>query len=277
VTVYINEQSQRELELIGKAAPHAVLLTGAAGIGLSTIGHHYAGVDKAVVTTVLPEKDDKVDTEKGTITVESIRRLYEATKTVEPKGRVIIIDYVERMAIPAQNAFLKLLEEPIMGTRFILLTHKPELLLPTIISRVQRITLQPISPEQSETLLDEYLVNDSTKRAQLLFIARGYPAELVRLITDEQYFESRVAIIKDARTLLNSSVYEKLLIAKKYKDDRNNALLLLEDAMKLLRRTLAEKGAREPLRLLEYYEHIHRRLSEQGNVRLQLSAVAVAR
>lgn len=277
MTVYINEQSQRELELIGKAAPHAVLLTGAGGIGLSTIGRRFAGADKAVVTTVLPEKDDKVDVEKGTITVESIRRLYEATKTVEPKGRVIIIDYVERMAIPAQNAFLKLLEEPIMGTRFILLTHKPELLLPTIISRVQRITLQPISPEQSEALLNEHHVNDSAKRAQLLFIARGYPAELVRLITDEQYFESRVAIVKDARTLLNASVYEKLLIAKKYKDDRNNALLLLEDAMKLLRRTLAEKGAREPLRLLEYYEHIHRRLSEQGNVRLQLSAIAVAR
>lgn len=276
MTLYINAQSERELQSIRKAAPHALLLTGPEGIGLSTIGKAYANDIAPTVWVVLPEKNDTVDLVAGTITVDSIRRLYDSTKTIEPKGRVIVIDYAERMAIPAQNAFLKLLEEPIAGTTFVLLSHKPELLLPTITSRSQRVDIRPISPQQSEALLDEYAVNDPTIRTQLLFIASGRPAELIRLIKDSDYFASRVAIIKDARSLLSESSYQKLLLAKKYKDDRSTALLLLEDAMKLLRRTVAEKGSESSLRLLERFEQAHRRISEQGNVRLQLSAVAVA-
>lgn len=276
MTLYINAQSERELQSIRKAAPHALLLTGPEGIGLSTIGKEYANDIAPTVWVVLPEKNDTVDLVSGTITVDSIRRLYDSTKTIEPKGRVIVIDYAERMAIPAQNAFLKLLEEPIAGTTFVLLSHKPELLLPTITSRSQRVDIRPISPQQSEALLDEYAVNDPTIRTQLLFIASGRPAELIRLIKDSDYFASRVSIIKDARSLLSESSYQKLLLAKKYKDDRSTALLLLEDAMKLLRRTVAEKGSERSLRFLERFEQAHRRISEQGNVRLQLSAVAVA-
>lgn len=271
----IHPESKRILEAVLNQRPHALLLTGAHGIGLATIAEAYCRNDTAQVVTVLPEKDEKIDLEKGAITIQSIRRLYDLTRTIEPSGRTIIIDYAERMAIPAQNAFLKLLEEPTDATRFILLTHQPELLLPTITSRSQRVDLRPVSREQSEALLDEHKVKDATKRTQLLFIAEGLPAELTRLATDEVRFESRAAIVKDARAFVTGSTYDRLTIAKKYKDSRSDAITLLEDALKQLQRTLASTGDASALRMMTRLETLHKRITEQGNVRLQLSAAVM--
>ena len=272
MTLVIHPDSQRLLSALAAGDTHALLLTGPHGIGLATIAKELTGQKRAEYITVLPEKDEKVNIEKGTITVQSIRRLYDMTRTRQPAGRTIIIDYAERMAPPAQNAFLKLLEEPAQGTRFILLTHQPELLLPTITSRSQRVDIRPATKQQSETLLDALGVHDATKRAQLLFIANGLPAELTRLANDDEYFATRVTLVKDARSFVSGSPYGRLLIAKKYKDSRTDALMLLEDAMKLLKMTLSSNGDAATLRMLSRFEVLHKRITEQGNVRLQLSA-----
>lgn len=275
MNVIVHPETQRQLDAVVKDEPHALLLTGPVGVGLATIASDVISSSSAQVITVLPEKNEVVDIEKGTITVDSIRRLYDLTRTREPKGRVVIIDYAERMAPAAQNAFLKLLEEPSEGTRFILLTHQPNTLLPTIESRSQRVDIRPATLEQSEALLNTLGQTDVTKRTQLLFIAAGLPAELTRLSSDDDLFEARAGIVKDARSLVTGTPYEKLLLAKKYKDTRRDALTLLEDAMKLLRRTIASNGDAASLRVVSRYEQIHKRLTEQGNVRLQLSATVM--
>lgn len=272
---YIHPQTQKVLDAVFASDSHAMLLSGPVGIGLSTIADGYAAKLDGQVIPVLPEKDSKIDIEKGTITVESIRRLYDLTRMIEPRGRLIVVDYAERMAPAAQNAFLKLLEEPSEGTRFVLLTHEPNLMLPTIRSRSQKVELKPISLEQSDALLNELKVTDATKRSQLLFIAQGLPAELTRLATDDALFESRVALVKDARTYVSGGAYDRLLLAKKYKDSRVEALILLQDAMKLVQMTIASKGDSATLRMLSRLEVLHKRISEQGNVRLQLSAAVV--
>ena len=275
MNVVVHPESQRLLDAALREAPHAVLLTGPSGVGLATIAKYYAKQSPEQLITVLPEKNEVVDIIKGTITVDSIRRLYDITRTIEPSGRIIVIDYAERMAPAAQNAFLKLLEEPTEGTRFMLLTHQPELMLPTITSRSQRVDIRPITSMQSNDFLDALEVTDATKRAQLLFIAEGLPAELTRLVSDTKIFEARATLVKDARSLVTGSAYERLRLAKQYKDSRDDALTLIEDALKLLRRTIAANGDTASLRALARFEVIHKRLSEQGNVRLQLSATVV--
>lgn len=271
----VHPESQRLLAAVLRDVPHAVLVTGPKGVGLATIAKYYARQASGQLITVLPEKNEVVDIEKGTITVDSIRRLYDITRTIEPTGRIIVVDYAERMAPAAQNAFLKLLEEPTEGTRFMLLTHQPELMLPTITSRSQRVDIRPIIHNQSEELLDTLGVTNPTKRTQLLFIAEGLPAELTRLVADDELFSARASLVKDARSLVTGSPYERLQLAKQYKDSRQDALTLIEDALKLLRRTIAATGDTASLRALNRFESIHKRLSEQGNVRLQLSATVM--
>lgn len=268
-----NPASEHQLERYAQRLPGALLITGTEGIGLTAASRVVSAPSKATTVTVLPEKDDKVDIEKGSITVESIRRLYQLTKTLEPKGRIIVIDYAERMAKPAQNAFLKLLEEPSQGTHFILLTHQPALLLPTILSRVQRLDMRAISKEQSVDLLDSLKVRDERLKAQLLFIANGLPAELTRLATNPQYFEARSTIIKDAREYVIGTAYTRLLLAKKYKDTRPQALTMISDAMRMVQNTIVNGGDVSSIDTISQLEEVYGRILANGNVRLQLASL----
>ncbi len=272
MAIIVNKSSQHILNQLVQDWPHALLLSGPEGIGLKTIALEYARQVAETIQVVLPEKNEAVDLEKGTISIELIRRLYSSTRTVEPKGRVVIIDYAERMGLPAQNAFLKLLEEPNETTHFILLSHAPDTLLPTIHSRSQHVALRKVSIDQSESLLDELNVRDITKRTQLLFIANGLPAQLTKLASDETLFEARATIVRDARTYVSGSPYQRLLLAKDYKDRRAEALTLLTDSMEMLKTSLTSSDSPALLRRLNHLETLHQRITEQGNVRLQLSA-----
>lgn len=60
----------------------------------------------------------------------------------------------EKMNVECANKLLKLLEEPPLKTVFLLVSEEPDLLLPTIVSRTQRINLKPL-PESD---IERYLV-----------------------------------------------------------------------------------------------------------------------
>ncbi len=60
----------------------------------------------------------------------------------------------ERMHVVAANKLLKVLEEPSRGTVFLLVTEHEELILPTVYSRLQRVTVPPIAlPAMREALV----------------------------------------------------------------------------------------------------------------------------
>ena len=119
----IHDTSRTQLEHAFASSAQALLISGPRGVGLSTIVEQFSAQNSSEVTIVLPEKDDKVDLDKGVISIAQIRSLYELVRTTPPRGRTICILHAERMGVPAQNAFLKLLEEPPASTRFVLATH----------------------------------------------------------------------------------------------------------------------------------------------------------
>jgi DNA polymerase-3 subunit delta' len=271
----IHPASELTLSLLMSNMSQSLLLTGPVGVGLSTIARYIADELGDVSFTVLPEKDEKIDIEKGVISVASIRRLYDQTRSIQTGKLVIIIDYAERMGHPAQNAFLKLLEEPGNGFYFILATHTPSKLLPTITSRTQFFDTRSVTKQQSEVFLDDLGVNNAQKRTQLLFMADGLPAELTRLATDYAYFESRSAIVRDARDLLQSSTYNKLTIAQRYKDNREAALALLTDASSILRRSISAKPNDNLIAQIDSLLYAHQQIQANGNIRLCLARLVV--
>ena len=274
-TVYIQPHTNQRLDILVNDLPQSMVFTGPEGVGLSSAVNYVAGLVNTTPIYVLPEKDEKVDIEKGVITVDVIRRLYSMTKTIETGTRLIVIDYAERMGIQAQNAFLKLLEEPGANTHFILLTHAVSKLLPTIRSRVQTIEINPITATQSASLLDELKVTDATRRSQLLFIAAGLPAQLTALSCDDKLFQARAQIIRDARTYLQGTMYDRLKLALAYKDDRQGSLTMLLDAMKLLQDSLKNGNNPEQVKKITVLLKTHERIEANGNVRLQLASVVL--
>lgn len=271
----IHPVSEITLSLLMKDLPQSLLLTGPVGVGLGATAEYIAHELGDISFTVLPEKDDKLNIEKGVISIDSIRRLYQQTRSIQKGKLVIVIDYAERMGLPAQNAFLKLLEEPGEGTYFILVTHSPSRLLPTITSRAQLFELRPVTRAQSETLLDTLGVDNATKRTQLLFMADGLPAELTRLVSDDAYFESRATIVRDARDILQGTIYKKLFLAQKYKDNRDDALLLLVDACSILRRSISAKPHESLIAQIDALLFAHQQIQANGNIRLCLARLVV--
>lgn len=272
----INPDSEKYINSVIKNLPQSLMITGDIGIGLQTISLYIAHNRNTKPTVILPEKNDEINENDGIISVDIIRRLYQETSTKNLQERIFIIDYAERMTHQAQNAFLKLLEEPGNNIHFILLSHTTSNVLPTILSRVKHINLKPITDKQTNTLLKEFAVTDKVKLSQLLFIASGLPAELTRLAKDENYFKRRSQIIMDAKILVNGRLYQKLLVVQKYKDNRENALALTIDVANILKKSLS--GTADQEKIINYIEKAlktYDRILANGNIRLCLSNMVV--
>lgn len=255
--------------------PQSLLLTGDSEVGLSTIALYIAELCGVKPTIILPEKDEKIDLEKGIISIDIMRRLYDDTRTKSTGQKIIIIDYAERMTGQAQNAFLKLLEEPSANLHFILVSNSTSKLLPTIMSRVEKLVIKPITKTQSEDLLDMLEITDKAKRLQLLFIASGLPAELTRLCSDDTYFAKRGATVRDARELLRGSLYQKLSIAHRYKDDRTTALILLMDAAKILKISIHDHPKIDAIDRLNSILEAYQAIEANGNIRLCIARMVL--
>lgn len=271
----IHPASDLMLSLMMKDLPQSLLLTGPVGVGLGTIARYVGGQIGDVTLTIMPEKDDKIDIEKGVISVDSIRRLFDQTRSIQAGKLVIVIDYAERMGHRAQNAFLKLLEEPGRGVYFILATHTASKLLTTITSRAEIIDIRPITRKQSEANLDALDITDTQRRTQLLFMAEGLPAELSRLTASDVYFEAQATIVRDARDLLQATVYKKLTIAQRYKDNREGTLRLLTTTLKILHRSISQKPSESLIKQIDGILFAYQQIYANGNIRLCLARLAI--
>ena len=271
----IHPASEKRLNSTVKNMPQSMLLSGEKRVGLTTIAKHIASLRKVTPIVILPEKDEKIDIEKGVISVDIMRRLYDETRTKTAAERIIIIDYAERMTTQAQNAFLKLLEEPGDDVYFILVSNTASKLLPTIISRTENLDIKPINDDQSNELLDKLGVKDKTERSQMLFMAAGLPAELTNLTADKDYFERRSVMMRDARELLSGNLYQKLLIAQRYKDDRLIALQLLADASNMLKKSIISKPQIDSIAYIDKLLKTYQRIEANGNIRLCLASMAI--
>jgi DNA polymerase-3 subunit delta' len=91
----------------------------------------------------------------GSIKIDQIRVAIErsAYRPFEGQRRVVIVDEADAMAAPAQNALLKTLEEPPAASTFVLITARPDMLLPTVTSRCQRLRFGRLAPAELAAVL----------------------------------------------------------------------------------------------------------------------------
>ncbi len=95
--------------------------------------------------------------------------------------RVVIIDAADEMNTQAANALLKMLEEPPARTTFLLVSHQPARLLPTIRSRCRDLRLMPLDQQDMQDALDQAGIEAGGQAAALAQLSRGSAGEAVRL------------------------------------------------------------------------------------------------
>jgi DNA polymerase-3 subunit delta' len=160
---------------------HAWLIGGAQGIGKATLAYRMARfvlthrdplsatVQRAETLAIDPNAPaarhiasgahggllalERTANDKGVlrtvITVEETREtisFFGSTAAVEG-WRVCIVDTVDELNPNAANALLKILEEPPQQSLFLLVSHAPARVLPTIQSRCRKLPLRPLSTE----------------------------------------------------------------------------------------------------------------------------------
>ena len=102
-------------------------------------------------------------------------------KSFEGGYKIMLIWYPELMHPTAANAILKVLEEPAEKTLFLLVSHHPELLLTTIMSRTQKIAIRGFSDQELKTHLVSSGICNQSVADQLVPLADGNLREAYRL------------------------------------------------------------------------------------------------
>ena len=248
--------------------PQAQLLSGAKGIGLHTLAQHLVQQSGTLLTTVSPIR--KTTASLPSIGVEQVRQLYEQTKTRLDGPHFIIIDDADAMNPMAQNALLKLLEEPNDTIHFLLTTHSVEKLLPTIRSRLQHFAVPPISQLASSKLLASKAVTDELTLRRLLFIASGLPAQLSRMADSASDFKTLSDRAATARAFVEGARYQRMVLISSLKDDRAGAVELIDLILFLLRKSLSSSNQRSTITLIDALVNANEVIRANGNIRLQL-------
>ncbi|MCD1624069.1 DNA polymerase III subunit delta' [Citromicrobium bathyomarinum] len=133
------------------------------------------------------EKGEAFETKRN-ISIDQIRAMQARLTTRPTLGafRAIIIEPADDLERSAANALLKSLEEPPAGTFFLLVTHRPGLLLPTIRSRARILRFNPLSMGAVEDALRA--AGDHADPAEIALAARasgGAPGAALSFIAQD--------------------------------------------------------------------------------------------
>jgi DNA polymerase III subunit delta' len=235
---------------------HALLLVAPEGAGKSAVAQLIASqlLDAPIASHPYVHV---LTPSNGTLSIDDIRSLQHSLqlKTLgagRDIRRIVIIESAEALTTEAQNALLKSLEEPPADTVIILTTAKARALLPTIVSRTQRINLKLPTLEALQVHFTDYPVSEIERTYNL---SGGLPGLMTALLeADETH--PLVTAVETAKQWLRASTYERLLLVdglSKQKDELESLFAGLE---RVSQAALVQAAHKQQLGALKRWRHI---------------------
>lgn len=148
------------------------------------------------IITVIKD-EDKTQTGVDNVREQVIAEVYLKPRCARRK--IFIVEQGDILSDEAQNALLKVLEEPPAYVTFIICVTSKEKLLPTVLSRSQTMSFFPLSCDVIEQYLNDNVNADIDAKA-IARLSRGSIGLAISIATDE---EKRTQIEKTVRCVLN--------------------------------------------------------------------------
>lgn len=193
---------------------HALLLEGAKGSGKKTLIKHIASqiLSISADTTASHPYISVIVPEKNAISIERVRQTREFLRLRVPSkqqiARIIMVFEIDTMSHEAQNAFLKMLEEPPNDTLILMTTSDEKKLLTTVHSRVRHLSVLPVTQQEASKYFTQqgFSANDITKAYHMADGRIGLTSALLADDTNHPLVEA----ITEAKRLLSSTPFERL-------------------------------------------------------------------
>jgi len=237
----------------GKNIPHAILFSGPEKIGKKSVAIEF-------VKSVFCEKlcgecypCRTIDSGNfpdlsilapvnGNIEIEQVRDLQSrlSLKSYNNALKVGIIDDAHLMRKDAQNALLKTLEEPKGDTLLILVTSYPEMLLPTIRSRLQQIKFTMLARKE----IEDYLITlkaSAEKAKEIAMISSGQIGKAIEFLNEPEKLEAFNESVKTIASLCRAEMSKRFDFAKDFKENQEDILNVLDIWERFFRRELLLK------------------------------------
>jgi DNA polymerase III, gamma/tau subunits len=169
------------------------------------------------VIYVLPSKTKNLG-------VDDIREQVKSQVDIKPyacKYKIFIIEHADKMTPQAQNALLKILEEPPEFIIFILLGENINNFLPTIISRCSIIKIAPVAINLIQSNLQKQNIDEKHAEIYALY-SQGNIGRALKFASDENFNKIRNNVLDIIKKLQDSDVAQALSFVsefEKFKDD----------------------------------------------------------
>jgi len=245
----LHTQTNDQLKQFLSKPAHALLLIGPTGSGKRTLAETVAaellGISSGGSLAAYPYFLHLQPTPpKQEISIEAVRNLIRelklSTPGTEAVKRVALVENADNMSLEAQNALLKILEEPSSSTIFILTAPTAHSVLPTVASRTQQVYVRPVSAALAQQFYAAELPNSEVEKAWQL--SRGNVGLMQALL-----FEDKPHPLKEAteqgKKFLKVDKYQRLLMLDQLASDKKILSHFLDGLSKLLRALYSAQAA----------------------------------
>jgi len=233
------------------------------------------------------------DEEASSVKIADIHSMNERAnlKALEGDRKVFIIVGAERMTEEAMNAFLKALEEPPVGTYFIMLTQQPFRIRETLLSRCFQLRMSPIPLEELKQAICNRIKLKEKEALTLAKCSRGVMGKAFEL-ANQDLRQMRAFFLKDVltqpmvalETFVGKKRYEimealdffVLLIRDLlvWNETRDECLLYAEDLEPGLRMQSEAMSVTQLLKMSDYFTETRNAIEENANPKIALLYLA---
>lgn len=272
----LTEFSKKNLASLNAQAKGAYIFSGPESIGKCSAALQFA---KKIVSR--PEDIVLVATDKSSIGIDAVHELRRELnlKTANAAPRVVVINNAHLLTTEAQNALLKTLEEPPIGTIIILVTHVLDQLALTVRSRCQLIRFTNPSVLQVQSYMKQtFNMTDKNVNLMLLLAANkiGTAAMLMENPEKLSTLKLRYAAV---RRFAGKNLFAKLVDAQELAEYPHESLVILLRSLRAAtHKAVTDENfkkagelnslAKQLIKLLEY-------LDANGNKKLAMDMAAI--